>query len=161
MKNIETIYLDMDNVLTDFHPHYKNSFGLDWRDIHHVSDRWEPLNENPNWFETIPLRDDALLLYNYTKSLGVTVKILTATGWKYNEVREAKRNWCEKHLPDMPIGNILMAKEGKDKYLFARGPQCILIDDMERNIKGWRDAGGRGIIHTSTDQTILELKEMF
>ena len=36
-------------------------------------------------------------------------------------------------------------------------PNSILIDDREDNIKGWIDAGGIGILHTSADNTINTL----
>jgi hypothetical protein len=36
----------------------------------------------------------------------------------------------------------------------------ILIDDMQKNIESWKAAGGRAILHTSTPNTIEQLKKL-
>ena len=38
--------------------------------------------------------------------------------------------------------------------------ESILIDDRQINIDQWEDAGGIGILHTSTNNTISQLKEL-
>ena len=38
-------------------------------------------------------------------------------------------------------------------------PNTILIDDMEKNIKAWVDAGGIGILHTSAADSIKQLQQ--
>jgi hypothetical protein len=45
------------------------------------------------------------------------------------------------------------------KQLFA-APDKILIDDMEQTINEWNKGGGIGILHTSADNTIKELKKL-
>jgi hypothetical protein len=37
----------------------------------------------------------------------------------------------------------------------------ILIDDMEKNIIPWRNAGGIGILHGNTYNTIQQLKKYY
>ena len=37
-------------------------------------------------------------------------------------------------------------------------PNRILIDDYSETIERWRAAGGKGILHTSADDTIKQLK---
>jgi hypothetical protein len=39
-------------------------------------------------------------------------------------------------------------------------PNHILIDDRLSNIEQWRAAGGIGILHTSSDETITQLKKL-
>ena len=45
-----------------------------------------------------------------------------------------------------------------DKWIYA-APNHILIDDTDTKIEPWRENGGIGIHHQSTDQTLDELEE--
>ena len=49
-------------------------------------------------------------------------------------------------------------REEKPQYCTGKG--CILIDDMERNIKEWNEMGGTGIVNVSADETMSRLKEL-
>jgi hypothetical protein len=44
----------------------------------------------------------------------------------------------------------------KKHYAFKTG---ILIDDYEKNINGWKDNGGIGILHKDIPSTIEQLKK--
>lgn len=46
------------------------------------------------------------------------------------------------------------------KFLFAKNKYDILIDDTPSKIRDWIDAGGTGILHTSTKETIDKLNEI-
>ena len=63
--------------------------------------------------------------------------------------------WCQKNLK---IGtdqiNIVQRRE---KQNFA-GKDIILVDDHKKNIREWESAGGTGILHTNTNNTIKQLK---
>ena len=48
----------------------------------------------------------------------------------------------------------------EEKPQYCTGPGCILIDDMQRNIRDWNAMGGTGIVHVSAEETIEKLKEM-
>ena len=49
----------------------------------------------------------------------------------------------------------------KEKKLFARkGNPSILIDDYEKNVREFINAGGKGIHHTNTSKTIAQLKRL-
>jgi hypothetical protein len=71
------------------------------------------------------------------------------------ESRVAKNHWVERELP----GVHLILRNAKHKKDFA-GPNNILIDDRIDNVNGWIDAGGIGILHTSAENTINELKKL-
>jgi hypothetical protein len=45
------------------------------------------------------------------------------------------------------------------KQEFA-SPNSILIDDREKNIEQWRNAGGIGVLHTDAASTIKQLKDL-
>ena len=51
------------------------------------------------------------------------------------------------------------AAVGADKHEYA-APNHILIDDRDKAILPWREAGGIGILHTSANDTIAQLKEL-
>ena len=55
-------------------------------------------------------------------------------------------------------GNIHLVVRS-DKKSFAKGNN-LLIDDYEKNIKEWENAGGQAILHTNTNKTISELKKL-
>ena len=56
-------------------------------------------------------------------------------------------------------GTKLILRYAKQKQELAN-PESILIDDRQINIDQWEAAGGIGILHTSTDNTISQLKEL-
>ena len=52
---------------------------------------------------------------------------------------------------------ILTTVSGADKHKYA-APNHILIDDRMKAIGPWRKAGGIGILHKDTKDTIAKLK---
>jgi hypothetical protein len=69
--------------------------------------------------------------------------------------RLGKRLWVRNQLP----GIKLILARSKDKQNYS-GENKILIDDRPSNIVEWRLKGGIGILHTSTSNTIKQLKEL-
>ena len=71
------------------------------------------------------------------------------------------REICGVIPPDQNAKDIkvnIVFREEKPQY--CTGPGCILIDDMQRNIRDWNAMGGTGIVHVSAEETIEKLKEM-
>jgi hypothetical protein len=50
----------------------------------------------------------------------------------------------------------------REKQNFAKnqGRPAILIDDYPKNVQQFKSAGGIGIVHTSTSNTISQLKRI-
>ena len=69
--------------------------------------------------------------------------------------KEGKRQWVKKNMP----GTKLNLEWSKYKKNFAR-PNAILIDDKKYIVEQWIEAGGIGIIHTSANNTIKQLKKL-
>ena len=96
---ISTIYLDMDDVLTDFSNTYHSVIGIDPRTI--TPDEWEE-----NWhkwvngrhFVTQPMLPGANLLLEYVAAKGIKVEILSSTGGPdfFDEIVAQKREWLER-----------------------------------------------------------------
>ena len=106
------------------------------------------------WYE-LELLDDALELWEYIKPYNP--EILSATGVQHKEnTANQKRKWVKKHLGDVTIHVVDSAAH---KHQFAK-ENHILIDDQMRAIEPWENAGGIGILHTSTKNTIRKLKKI-
>ena len=48
----------------------------------------------------------------------------------------------------------------EQKSEFCTGKDCILIDDLKKNIEAWESFGGSGIHHTSAEETISKLRDL-
>ena len=59
-------------------------------------------------------------------------------------------------LPNLVVHAVLRA-EKKD---YCKGPGSILIDDLAKNIGEWREFGGTGILFTSAENALDELRRL-
>ena len=148
------IYCDIDGVLTDFERAYRELTGVDLEGKHlDGKSFWAPINKagvkfwsEMNWME------DGRELWDYIKQY--KPKLLSAPSFE-DSSRVGKHEWVERELYGVP----LLLRSAKHKKDFAE-PNAILIDDREDNIAGWIENGGVGIVHTSTNSTIKQLKEL-
>ena len=69
---------------------------------------------------------------------------------------EDKIKWVRRLLSKDIVVNIVLREE---KPQFCKGEGCILIDDMERNIRDWNAEGGTGIVHVTAEETLSILRE--
>jgi hypothetical protein len=74
--------------------------------------------------------------------------------------KQEKTEWVRKHL-----GNVeeihLVPRENKQRFAVTEdGKPNLLIDDYEKNIKEWVSAGGIGIRHINSMNTILQLRKL-
>ena len=91
---------------------------------------------------------------------GDKCEILTGIPKPSREIVNAaddKKIWTKRLLSDDVIVNIVFREE-KPRYCTGEG--CILIDDMERNIKEWNEMGGTGIVNVSSEDTMNRLNEL-
>ena len=149
-----TIFCDMDQVLTDLNQAFFNITGVDIRGVYIDGPSfWEPINKAglPFW-EDMPWTSDGKELWGYIKKYNPT--ILSAPSDEI-ESRVGKIKWVKRELPGFKI----ILRKAENKREFA-SPTSILIDDSKSNIEQWIESGGIGILHTSTEKTIRELKEL-
>lgn len=158
MKKIDTIYLDMDGVLSDFMARFKEVNGNWKRDGEgKKSEGWKNFCEGRH-FATLDTWPGAAELLEFVANTGVNVEILTSTGGPdyHDIVTEDKMSWCEDHGIFYKV-NTVPGRWNKKNY--ARDT-AILIDDTEDVIQEWTQNGGIGILHTDVNKTIDELKNL-
>jgi len=173
---IKKVHVDLDGVLANFVEGVnKNlgSYGLKTpydetkyrKDRNYQSQLWRAISayqrDGGRFWRELPLTSDANQLWKYLKDLskskGVTVEILTATGRpEYNSGKQ-KLEWVKQHFGDVKVN---LAPRAVDKAKRAT-EDAILIDDQAKAIDPWKAAGGIGIIHTSAKSTIDQLKKIF
>jgi hypothetical protein len=152
-----TIYCDMDGVLCDFDKRfmefsngippsrYESEFGKEAF--------WKLVNgKGVGYWVGIPWMPDGEQLWNYIKPYNPS--LLSSPSMEKSS-RLGKRLWTRNNIP----GTKLILRQAEQKQEFAK-PNAILIDDKTLNIKQWRAKGGIGIIHTSANETIKQLKEI-
>ena len=145
-----TLYLDMDGVLADFNKEYT---------------KFDPLKEDRKKFrdavlthkifEKLDFLPDTQELLNHVSKLNnVRVEILTSMGThepsQANAAKEQKLKWLNsKNIPWK--ANFVHNKQEKAKYAT---PTSILIDDSSGCIGPFIAAGGHGILHSHSSETI-------
>ena len=151
------IYLDLDQVLGDFDSRFiQLSNGVtpkEYESKYGIAEFWKLIdNEGVSFWVGIPFWEEGKKLFQYTKKYKPLV--LSAPSRHYTS-RFGKKVWMKQWLPNTPL--ILCPAIEKQKYA---DPNSILIDDNSGNIERWRAANGIGILFTSTDQAIKELKKL-
>ncbi len=152
---VRRVYVDLDGVLVDFYGATSRILGAHYKSLPSAQ-AWGELEKVPHLFQKLPALADAQTLWEGIQGSG-QVHILTAcpkpTGL-LNTAPGDKHVWVRRHISAaVPV---IVVAHGLMKAQWAL-PGDILIDDLERNIRAWRDAGGLGILHRSAAETLAEL----
>ena len=152
------IYCDMDGVLVDFEKRFtKLSDGIPPREYESKNgkDKFWDLIDNVGgvgFWVGMPWMPSGKQLWEY---ISPNTPILLSSPSRSEKSRLGKRLWVRNNLP----GTKLILANSYNKKNYAE-ENHILIDDRPSNVDQWRAAGGIGILFTSTNQTIQELKEL-
>lgn len=149
------IYCDMDGVLVDFDLGYKNLTGMTSKeaDAKGLDFFWKPIAKaGASFWIRLKWMPDGKQLWNYIKKYNP--ELLSAPS-REESSKIGKRVWVKRNLPGVKL--ILANAIDKQKY---SGKNKILIDDRESNIEQWKNKGGIGILHTSAENTIKQLKKL-
>lgn len=150
------IFCDMDGVIADFESQFKTLTGMvshDFEEKYSTNEFWNVIHkEGSKFWSLIPKTPQMDELWNYIKPHKPS--LLSAPSTQLSS-RVGKQEWVNTHIPNTEL--IMVPAKEKKNYA---APNHILIDDMEKNIKEWKEAGGIGILHESTDQTIKELTNL-
>lgn len=162
------IFCDMDGVIVDFLGGVKDFMSdkfddYDMANNTHRNAFWKKLGlinkQNPKearaLWANLKWLPDGKRLWNYIKKYDPI--ILSSPGTSSRDIIEGgKRLWIKREL-----GNVkYIFDPAKWKYAASKpGMQNILIDDTSKKLDPWIEAGGMGILHTSSAETIRQLKE--
>ena len=149
------IYSDMDGVLVDFENGYEKLTGIDLKGEYRPGgeDFWKPIEQaGVGYWAGLEWMSDGKQLWSYLKPFKPT--LLSAPS-RSQSSRIGKHVWVKHKIP----GTKLILRYASQKQELAT-PESILIDDRQVNIDQWEAAGGIGILHTSTANTIQQLQKL-
>ena len=144
----------MDDVLVDFNAGFYNLFGVMPYDLPR-DQMWSHVKTHNNFYYTLPPMQDYMSLWQHIVHLQPS--ILTAIPRKAVIPNAAtdKSAWIAHYL-----GNGIEVCFGP--YAHEKKNHCkpgdVLIDDRSDNINDWIAVGGIGILHTSAEQSIKQLR---
>ncbi len=163
---IEKIYFDMDGVLADFNRGIVELCGIDPLNQANKKpeddDRmWEAVKAVDHFYDKLEPMEGALNMFNtiYEK-YGDKVEILSGIPKPRRGITtsgEDKTNWAHRLLNENLKVNIVYREEKKN---YVTGKGCILVDDLEKNIKEWNKEGGTGILFTSAPEVLEKIAEI-
>lgn len=163
---LKRIYFDMDGVLADFDRGVRELCGIEpVNQAQRVpgSDRllWERIRETEHFYDRLELMPGAKEMFDTVYGrYGTRCEILTGIPKPKRGIVSAgedKVNWVRRLLSEEIVVHIVYREEKPD---YCLGADCILIDDLEKNIENWERAGGTGILHRSAEETLLRLREL-
>ena len=148
------IYCDMDGVLADFESGYEELTGVDLKgEFKKGDDFWDPIKvAGVGFWAGLKWMPDGQKLWDYLKPFN---PVLLSAPSREQSSRIGKHVWVKYKIP----GTKLILRYAKQKQELAT-PESILIDDRQVNIDQWEAAGGIGILHTSTANTIQQLQKL-
>lgn len=165
---VKKIYFDMDGVLADFDRGVEELCGLQaipqaekHRHPGCDDEMWEKVRKVGHFYDKLELMPGAREMFDavYGK-YGADCEILTGIPKPRRGITtsgEDKTNWMHRLLSKDIVVNIVFRE---DKPEYCTGADCILIDDLEKNIKAWEEIGGTGILHKSSEETLQTLIDM-
>ena len=160
-KEIKRIFVDMDGVLADFNTGVETLTGTPFPNTDQGHNDYDERKEeltNMRLFRSLPPLPDMYDLIAYIRHTGLPWEILTAAGVVNRElVVWDKNEWIREYVSPSVVVTCTMT--GSQKGMFAL-EGSVLIDDRKKNIQAWEDNGGIGILHTSAEDTINQLKKL-
>lgn len=170
IKHKPHVFLDMDGVQADFCSHWSNVFDVEFKETIN-SVEITKLTESSHdmvydFFRNLKPYRGGMRLVFWLKASNTPFTILSSPlRGRFREASIlAKKHWLDYYNPGTSENAIFES----NKYLYANthtGPN-ILIDDYDKNIIEWTDAGGIAIKHHtefcgfgSYRNTIKELKD--
>jgi len=169
------VFCDMDGVLTDFdrgfkrlkanHDHLKPK---EYEKIHGKDSIWPLIDHRKDRFwRRLPGKKDGRELWDYLKRYDPI--ILSSPSQSKHSI-DGKLQWLNLNLglSDRRLARTMDEfEEGYTRIIlsnkkedFVRDENDILIDDLESNIEKWTNAGGTGILHDDSTDTIKKVEEV-
>lgn len=160
VKTDYRIFVDLDGVMADLDKLVKERTGKTFEQLRATGSGFTKFvaaerEAGRTIFDDLDKMPGADYLWGYL--VKYNPDILTATGYPIEKATAEKIRWVMDNLSG--YNQILTTTSGAEKKKYA-APNHILIDDRMKAIGPWREAGGIGILHTSTEDTISQLKSL-
>jgi hypothetical protein len=149
------IYLDMDDVVADWHTRAQEILKLR---VVKDSDRipqaeWDKLKENLRFYRDLPVMAGAHELVDMCKAYiarnpEYNLRFLSALPHDYSMPFAVydKVHWGDQHFPGIPV---TIGPFSYDKWRHCKNAGDILIDDRHSNCEEWEARGGIAHVYTT------------
>jgi len=150
------LFVDMDGVLANFDKHFEKLSGgskpWEFLEDHSKNELWSIIKSDPRYFRDLEWMPDGQELWNAVKDFNPIILTSPAKDMEYCE--SDKKKWVEEKIgEDIEV----IFSHSKGDYADTNS---ILIDDMDKNLIPWQEAGGIAIKHVDAETTISELKRI-
>lgn len=141
------IFVDMDGVVSDFDGHVLELYGKPMEQMTPEEQKqfWDEDCVSKRFFANAPLIIEGLHLVRTLQSARYDLSFLTSTGGgaQHIEIAKQKLDFLQRHhLGHIPVA---FATGTKSKASFAHSG-AILIDDRQKVVDAFEQAGGTGIL---------------
>ena len=156
------IYCDMDGVVCDFAKGVEKVIGksiTQWS-YGSKSEKWDPIKKTPRFWHTLPWAPGGRELWNYISKFKPHILSAYVEETFDPNCIPGKSYWARTNLGVGTPRINLVKRVQKQNYAKVAGKPAILIDDYKKNTDQFTQRGGIGILHTSTSNTISELKKL-
>jgi hypothetical protein len=150
------LFLDLDGVLADFDAGARMVLGTspeDFQAKHGRGEFWRRLARDKDFYGSLPLMPDAMLLFAAVRHLDPTILTGLPVG---NWAAPQKVRWAAEHFP----GTKIITTMARDKYRHMTGMD-VLVDDRADHRAKWEDAGGTFIHHKNARDSLALLAEIY
>lgn len=150
------LFLDLDGVLADFDAGAHMVLGMypkPFEEKHGKREFWRRLARANDFYATLPLMPDAMILFDAVRHLEPTILTGLPLG---NWAAPQKVKWAAEHFP----GTKIITTMARDKYRHMTGMD-VLVDDRADHRSKWEDAGGTFIHHKSARDSLAQLAEIY
>ena len=167
-SKLPRIYCDMDGVLCNFEQAAEKAVGMplsQWakepnKKFKTIRDKWKPIMNTRNFWSGLPWNPGGQRLWSFIRKYDPYILSAYVEQTTDPNCIPGKSKWARTRL-GMSGSKVNLVKR-KEKQNFAKvgGMPTILIDDYAKNISQFKARGGIGILHTSTSNTISQLKKL-
>jgi hypothetical protein len=160
------IFLDMDDVVADWHAAAQEILKLRWdKNGERIpQEEWDKIKAELRFYRDLPLMGGAEELVDYCRDLvkngqAEDLAFLTALPHDYSMPYAANDKvwWAHKYFPGIPV---FLGPFSHDKWRHCQ-PGDILIDDRTSNCNEWRNAGGHSHVYKGWPECKLWLDKVF
>jgi len=120
---------------------------------------YKTLGNDADFWASLPQMPEAQKLWDF---ISVYDPIILSAPWDKDSAK-GKEMWTSNLADNLrPTPSRVILTQDKYKYALNKetGSPNVLIDDMDKFLRPWEEAGGIAIKHTSANSTIRQIKEL-